>query len=155
MADVRPRCPRTVVHVATIVRYTRRVPTQRDEGPSDVPGWIADRLGSARADAQRIARELIRDGRITPDEVAALASAVDEAVERGRTLIGDALREPRRILTGLRRAATNAAASADDAKAPPPADDDAARIARLEARVAALEALVAGDPRSRGQGEGI
>lgn len=140
------------MHGATIVRYTGPVPTQRDEEPSDVPGWIADRLGSARRDAERIARELIRDGRITADEVAALASAVDDAVERGRALIGDALREPRRILAGLRRAAAGAA-SVDEAA---PAHEDAAqRIARLEARVAALEALLTGVPPSRGAGEGI
>lgn len=149
-------CGPGVVREATIVRYTGHVSTQRDEDPSDVPGWIADRLGSARADAERIARELIRDGRITADEVASLASAVDEAVERGRALIGDALREPRRILAGLRQAASDATAHANDASAPPPPpDDDAARIARLEARVAALEALVAGDAKSRGDGDGI
>jgi hypothetical protein len=118
-------------------------------------GWIADRLTSARADAERIAHELVRDGRLSAEEVASLASAVDEAVERGRTLIGDALREPRRILAGLRQAALEAAARAEDAPAPASPDDAAARIARLEARVAALEALVAGDPKSRGQGEGI
>ena len=61
-----------MVREATIVRYTGHVSTQRDEDPSDVPGWIADRLGSAHADAERIARELIRDGRtglsFTPDD---------------------------------------------------------------------------------------
>jgi hypothetical protein len=118
-------------------------------------GWIADRLTSARADAERIARELGRDGRLSAEEVAALASAVDEAVERGRTLIGDALREPRRILAGLRQAALEAAARAEDAPVPASPEGAAARIARLEARVAALEALVAGDAKSRGDGDGI
>ena len=142
------------VHGATLVRYTGRVSTHRDEGSPDVTGWIADRLSSARADAERIARELLRDGRLTADEVGALAAAVDEAVERGRALIGDALREPRRIVAGLREATATAVARAKDGAAAPP-EDAAARIARLEARVAALEALVTGDARSRGEGEGI
>lgn len=119
-------------------------------------GWIADRLTSARADAERIARELVRDGRLSAEEVAALASAVEQAVERGRTLIGEALREPRRILAGLRQAASDASARADGTSAGAPAPEDAAaRITRLEARVAALEALVAGDAKSRGDGDGI
>ena len=118
-------------------------------------GWIADRLTSARADAERIARELVRDGRLSSDEVAALASAVDEAVERGRALIGDALREPRRILAGLRQAALDAAARTEDASSPAAPDDAAARIASLEARVAALAMLVTGDANSRGDGDGI
>ena len=143
------------VHGATLVRYTGRVSTHRDEGSPDVTGWIADRLSSARADAERIARELLRDGRLTADEVGALAAAVDEAVERGRALIGDALREPRRIVAGLRRAADDAAAGADVAAAAPAPEEAATRIARLEARVAALEALVAGDAKSRGEGDGI
>ena len=121
----------------------------------ELSGWIADRLTSARADAERIADELVRDGRLSAEEVAALASAVDEAVERGRALIGDALREPRRILAGLRQTALEAAARAEDAPAPASPEDAAARIARLEARVAALEALVAGDAKSRGDGDGI
>lgn len=107
-------------------------------------GWIADRLSRARADAERIARELLRDGRLTADEVTALAGAVDEAVERGRALIGEALREPRRILAGLRQA-TESAATPGEGAASPAAEDAATRIARLEARVAALEALLAGD----------
>jgi hypothetical protein len=143
------------VHGATVVRYTGRVSTHRDEGSPDVTGWIADRLSSARADAERIARELLRDGRLGADEVGALAAAVDEAVERGRALIGDALREPRRILAGLREATASAVVRGEEDAAVPPRQDAAARIARLEARVAALEALVAGDVRSRGEGEGI
>jgi hypothetical protein len=95
---------------------------------------------------------LIRDGRITTDEVAALAAAVDEAVERGRTLVADALREPRRLLAGLGRAAAEASARAEDGSAPPARDDATARIVRLEARVAALEALVAGEAESHGDG---
>lgn len=144
-----------MVRGATIVRYRVGVSTQRDGRPADVSGWIADRLASARDDAARIARELLRDGRIGEDEVAALAAAVDEAVERGRVLIGDALREPRRILAGLRQVALEAAARAD-AAAPAAADDATGRLARLEARIAALEALVggrtAGGPRGEGDG---
>lgn len=120
-----------------------------DREPS---GWVADRLTSARADAERIARELVRDGRLAADEVAALASAVDEAVERGRALIGDALREPRRIVAGLRQAALEAASRAEDASAPAASGDASEQIARLEARVAALEALVAGAAKSGGDG---
>ena len=144
-----------MVHGATIVRYRVGVSTQRDGRPTDVSGWIADRLASARDDAARIARELLRDGRIGEDEVAALAAAVDEAVERGRVLIGDALHEPRRILAGLRQVALEAAARAD-AAAPAAGHDATARVARLEARIAALEALVggrtAGSPRGEGDG---
>lgn len=134
------------------------VPTQRDDASTeDISGWIADRLASARADAERIARELVRDGRVTADEVAALAAAVDEAVERGRALIGDALREPRRILAGLRQAAANAPARAENASGAPQPEDPTARITRLEARVAALDALVTAGakPARGGDGDGI
>jgi hypothetical protein len=120
----------------------------------DLPGWIADRLTSARTDAERIARELVRDGRITAAEIATLAAAVDEAVERGRALIGDALREPGRILAGLRDATASASAGTDDATTRPPPEDADTRIARLEARIAALEALVAGQATRLGDGDG-
>lgn len=154
MAEVsRPKCLRRAVRRATIVRYTGRVPTPSDE-VSDLPGWIADRLASARADAQRIAGELVRDGRIDADEVATLAAAVDEAIGRGRALIADALREPRRILAGLRRAGR--AESAADAVMSSASPDLAARIARLEERIAALEGSIDPPPsHPRGDGERI
>lgn len=144
------------------------VPTPQDDASDDLSGWIADRLTSARVDAERIAGELLRDGRISAEEVEALRAAVERAIERGSALIGDALREPRRILAGLRRA-TSATARTDEAGLPRSAgaaaprpdgdpgapdrtsseaasfaspDDAAARIARLEARVAVLEGLV-------------
>jgi hypothetical protein len=120
------------------------------------PGWIADRLSSARTDAERIARELLRDGRIGADEVATLAAAVDEAVARGRALIENALRAPRRLLTGMRQAASDAAPGTGAAAATSTTEAPSARIAHLEARVAALEALVGvGKHGPRGEGEGI
>lgn len=159
------------------------VPTPQDDASDDLSGWIADRLTSARVDAERIAGELLRDGRISAEEVEALRAAVERAIERGSALIGDALREPRRILAGLRRAATSAAPGADDpgrvrsatetarhqdddpgtpggpaaGGGTPAPDDAAARIARLEARVAVLEALVTrGAESTRGaDGDGI
>ncbi|MBY0273730.1 hypothetical protein K2Z84_00200, partial [Candidatus Binatia bacterium] len=68
------------------------MPTPQDDASDDISGWIADRLTSARVDAERIAGELLRDGRISAEEVAALRAAVEHAIDRGRTLIGDALR---------------------------------------------------------------
>lgn len=153
-----PKWPRGTVSITPIVRYTGRVSTPRDEASPDLPGWIADRLASARADAQRVADELVRDGHVTSGEIAALAAAVDDAVERGRVLIGDALREPRRILAGLRQAAAQAEPRPDGApgaSSEAASTDAAARIARLDARVAALEALVAGPKGARGEGEGF
>jgi hypothetical protein len=123
-------------------------------------GWIADRIADARADAERIAAELVRAGRLTSSEASALADAVDQAIERGRALVGDALQEPQRIFESL-RAARPAAAPRDDASgaatSASASADASARIAALEARVAALEAalgaLLASTPGARRGGD--
>lgn len=123
--------------------------------------WIADRLAGARADVERIAGELVRGGRLTAIEAAAIGDAVERAIDEGRTLLDEALREPRRILASLRGAAVDAPAAhrpdqAHDARQHGAAADEvAARIARLEARVAALEALLADRSGGRDEGEGI
>ena len=107
----------------------------------DESGWLADRLGNARADAERIARELADRGHLTPDQTALIVAAVDAAIVRGRELLADALREPRQLLQSLR--ATMRAPDAD------------ARIDALEARVASLEeALRRAAPRARYGSEG-
>jgi len=109
-------------------------------------GWIADRLSAARADAERIARELAAKGHLSDAQVEAIAGAVEDAIERGRELIADALREPQRVLDDLRRS-TAPGAAADDA-------GKDARIAALEERVATLEHLLAHPPRTRHGSEG-
>lgn len=110
--------------------------------------WIAGRIASARADAERIAAELVHAGRLTASEASAIAGAVDQAIERGRALLGDALDEPRRMFASLRSEwmssashdAAGAAATSDASASS--ATDASARIAALEARVAALEAAL-------------
>lgn len=109
----------------------------------DATAWIADRLSGAHADAKRIGRELAAKGHLTDAQVEAIAGAVEGAIERGRELIADALREPQRVLEVLRRAAPPGAAPADDA-----------RVAALEERVATLERLLAHPPRTRRGSEG-
>ena len=104
-------------------------------------GWLADRLGNARVDAERIAHELADKGHLTPDQTAIIVAAVDAAIVRGRELLADALREPRRLLQSLR--ATTAPDTAH------------ARIDALEARIASLEeALRHAAPRARRGSEG-
>jgi polyhydroxyalkanoate synthesis regulator phasin len=136
--------------------YTTAV-TSNDAGDrgvshADRTTWIADRIAGARADAERIVSELVRSGRLSAAEASAVASAVDDAIERGRALVEEALREPRRILASLR---TRAAAATDDPRDASPAADLAARLAALEARIAALESHGSGHQRPRGDGEGI
>lgn len=110
-------------------------------------GWIADRLSGARADAERIARELAAKGHLSDAQVEAIAGAVEGAIQRGRELITDALREPQRVLEALRRSSAPGAATAAD-------DGDDARLASLEERVATLERLLARPPRTRHGSEG-
>lgn len=109
--------------------------------------WIAGRIASARADAERIAAELVHAGRLTASEASAIAGAVDQAIERGRALLGDALDEPRRMFASLRSewmssASHDAAGAAATSDASAPSAAASARIAALEARVAALEAAL-------------
>jgi polyhydroxyalkanoate synthesis regulator phasin len=141
------------------------VATHRDEpgaGPGDpglarerdAAGWVADRLTSARADAGRIARELAEKGHLTRAQAAEIAAAVESAIDRGRDLITDALREPRRILDRLRAAGVAGDAHADSTDVAT-RDHAAARITALEERVAALEqALLHRAPRVRRGSEG-
>ena len=100
-------------------------------------GWLAQRLESARADAQRIAHELTSRGHLDAEQAAVLEAAVASAVSRGRELLTDALREPRRILAALRR--TGAAAVREIADRGEPEDALAERIAELAGRTADLE----------------
>jgi DNA-binding MarR family transcriptional regulator len=95
--------------------------------------WLADRLASARSDAERIARELVERGLVTREEAAALAEAVDVAVERGRELVAQALVEPRRLLASL-RTEPPASATGDDR-----ARELRGRLDAVEDRLALLE----------------
>jgi hypothetical protein len=128
----------------------------------DPRGWLGDRLGSARADAARIARELAGRGFLTSDQVAELVTAVDDAIARGHELLAAAVAETQRVLRGLRATSpvqpVPAAAPASDPDGPHglPAEPGArARIAALEARVAMLEeALEHAGRRARRGSEG-
>jgi len=118
----------------------------RDE---DEAGWIADRLSSARADAERIGRELVAKGHLTDDQLGAIAGAIDTAIARGRTLIADALREPRRVLDELRAGVASerdrVASGTPDGTLPDASRGDAARLDALERRIEALERALRND----------
>lgn len=117
------------------------------------PGWIAERLSNARADAARIARELADRGHLSPAQVGAITGAVDAAIERGRELITEALRETGRVLDGLRQ--PGAPGRGDSTAVATGAGAQAAQIQALEARIAALEeALLCGTHRTRHGSEG-
>jgi len=97
--------------------------------PDDLGSFLAGRLQSARDDAERIARELAQNGYLTPEQAARLTDAVDGAVGRARDMVAGALREPQRVLAGLR-------ALGD-------VEDVAGRIDALERAVVRLEEAIA------------
>lgn len=100
-------------------------------------GWLVQRLANARADAARIARELTSRGHLSAEQAAALEGAVAAAVAKGRELLGDALREPRRLADALRsRGATADRAGTDGGEA---TAELAGRVADLAARTAEIE----------------
>lgn len=107
----------------------------------DLPvGWWAQRLKGARADAARIAAELVAHGHLSAEQAAALERAVGSAIASGRDLLAEALREPTRLLESLRRSATSRGGS-DEA-----VDDGASlgeKLDRLDARVARIESALA------------
>jgi hypothetical protein len=118
----------------------------------DAGGWLASRLGSARADAERIARELADRGHLTPDQSASVVAAVDAAIVSGRELLAGALREPQRLLRSLREPRTGTAPETHDVR---DAGDVAGRLAAIEQRLATLEAALLGAPaRGRRGSEG-
>ena len=137
----------------------------------DASGWLADRLSGARADAARIVRELTDKGHLTPEQATTIAAAVDSAITRGRELVADALREPRRVLDGL-RGTTTSEAEASRATAPSESRDSTsvttsadvpasipahvqAHLDALEARIVELEAaLLQARSRARHGSEG-
>jgi hypothetical protein len=103
----------------------------------DLPvGWWAQRLKGARADAGRIAAELVGRGHLSAEQAAALEGAVASAITSGRDLLAEALREPARLVEALRRSAAARAAAAEGTS-------DSARLAerleQLDVRVARLE----------------
>jgi hypothetical protein len=105
----------------------------------DLPvGWWAQRLKGARADAARIAAELVAHGHLSAEQAASLEHAVGAAISIGRELLTDALREPVRLVEALRRKAASAASGAAEAETPSTAE----RLDRLDARVARLESVL-------------
>jgi hypothetical protein len=105
----------------------------------DLPvGWWAQRLKDARADAERIAAELVGHGHLTAEQAAALEGAVASAITSGRELLTEALREPARLVETLRRSAARVAADAG-----PTSPGLEERLERLDARVARIEQILA------------
>jgi hypothetical protein len=95
--------------------------------------WLADRLGSARADAGRIVRELLAHGQLAPDQGSRLQDEVELAIEHARELVAQALAEPRRLLASLR--GTPAGAAGEE-----PAEDELrGRLDAIEERLTLLE----------------
>jgi polyhydroxyalkanoate synthesis regulator phasin len=108
----------------------------------DLPvGWWAQRLKGARADAARIAAELVAHGHLSDDQAAALEHAVGSAIASGRELLTEALREPARLVEVLRRSAAAARAGGRDSAADVASVEE--RLERLDERVARLEAALA------------
>jgi hypothetical protein len=103
----------------------------------DLPvGWWAQRLKGARADAGRIAAELVARGHLSAEQAAALEGAVASAITSGRDLLAEALREPARLVETLRQSA-----AARDAATEGPSDSAGlvVRLEEIDARVARLE----------------
>jgi hypothetical protein len=111
----------------------------------DAPfAWLARRLASARADAARIARELVARGHLAPEQAADLEGAVEAAIRRGRELLAEALREPRRVAESLRGEVASHLHRGGDAAAAlaERVEEIAARTADVEERLARLERAV-------------
>jgi hypothetical protein len=106
-------------------------------------GWLVQRLANARADAERIAGELTSGGHLTAEQAAALESAVEAAVAKGRELLGDALREPRRIADALRRRAPRADRGGAEDGGEGKVAELLERVAELAERTAEIEARLA------------
>jgi polyhydroxyalkanoate synthesis regulator phasin len=103
----------------------------------DLPvGWWAQRLKGARADASRIAAELVARGHLSAEQATVLEGAVASAITSGRDLLAEALREPARLVETLRQSAAARAASAEGTS---DSAGLAGRLEELDARVARLE----------------